>query len=142
MIILFIWVFGISSVLVNADAFDWPRWRGPNGDGISMEADWDPEALAGGPKIVWKVDIGMGHSNVAIKDNRLYTMGLGGVYCFDADTGEEIWLYSLDSAADTLATPTTDGKFVYALDKDGILMCLKTKNGKLRWEKDLVSEFY
>ena len=57
-----------------ADEFDWPRWRGPNGDGISLETDWDPEALSGGPKILWKVNVGWGHSNVAIQDNRLYTM--------------------------------------------------------------------
>jgi hypothetical protein len=30
--------------------FDWPRWRGPNGDGISKETDWNPRALAGSPK--------------------------------------------------------------------------------------------
>ena len=44
----------------------WPRWRGPNGNGISTETDWDPEALSGGPKILWKVNVGMGHSNFAI----------------------------------------------------------------------------
>lgn len=59
-----------------ADDFDWPGWRGPNGDGISNETDWDPEALAEGAEILWKVDLGMGYSNVAINDNRLYTMGI------------------------------------------------------------------
>jgi len=139
--VLVIFVFGISTQYCIADNFDWPRWRGPNGDGISHETDWNSEALAGGPKILWKVDVGFGHSNVAIKDNRLYTMGLGGVYCFDADTGEEIWLHDLDSTADTLATPTTDGKYVYTLGKEGILLCLNAKNGQVRWEKDLVSEY-
>ncbi len=139
--ILFLWLFGICITYGIADDFEWPRWRGPNGDGISMETDWDPEALSGGLRILWKVDVGFGHSNVAIKDNRLYTMGLGGVYCFDAGTGEEIWLHPLDSTDDTLATPTTDGKYVYTLDKEGILLCLKAKNGKLRWKKDLVSEY-
>jgi len=139
--LLFILIFGISTQYVIADDFDWPRWRGPNGDGISMETDWEPEALEGGPKILWKVNVGFGYSNVAIKDNRLYTMGLGGVYCFDADTGKDIWLHSLESTDDTLATPTTDGKNVYILEKEGVLSCLKAKNGMLLWEKDLVSEY-
>ena len=56
--------FGICNHYSIADDFDWPRWRGPNGDGISMEKDWNPEALAGGPKILWKVDVGAGYSNV------------------------------------------------------------------------------
>jgi len=139
--LLFILIFGISTQYVIADDFDWPRWRGPNGDGISMETDWEPEALEGGPKILWKVNVGFGYSNVAIKDNRLYTMGLGGVYCFDADTGTEIWQHSLESTDDTLATPTTDGKYVCILEKEGFLSCLKAKNGTLLWEKYLVSEY-
>jgi hypothetical protein len=48
-------VFGVTAPL-NVDGktkeADWPRWRGPNGDGISTETDWDPEAFKGGPKIV------------------------------------------------------------------------------------------
>ena len=83
--ILLILLFVIHAGLVNAEDFDWPRWRGPNGDGISTETAWNPEALNRGPKIMWKVNVGLGHSNVAIKDNFLYTMGLKGgeniVFC-------------------------------------------------------------
>jgi outer membrane protein assembly factor BamB len=134
-------VFGISTQYGIADDYDWPRWRGPNGYGVSLETDWDPKALAGGPKILWKVDVGFGYSSVVIKDNRLYTMGLGGVYCFHVDTGEEIWLHSLESTDDTLATPTTDGKYVCILEKEGVLSCLKAKKRTLLWEKDLVSVY-
>lgn len=38
--ILFLLLFGVHAVFGNADDFDWPRWRGPNGDGISKETDW------------------------------------------------------------------------------------------------------
>ena len=132
----------ISAVLANADDYDWPRWRGPNGDGISMETDWDPEALARGPKIIWKVNVGMGHSNFAIKENRLYTIGIKGVYCLNAETGEEIWRRPLeDSFRDTYTTPTVEGKYLYALSSEGVLYCLKVKNGKVRWERDLISEY-
>ena len=123
----------------------WPRWRGPNGDGISTETDWNPEALAGGPKILWKANVGLGYSNVVIRDNRLYTMGSTKegftVYCLNADTGKETWRKFFNESLDPQSTPAVDGNAVYVLSKKGILLCLNAKNGKLRWKKDLVSEY-
>jgi outer membrane protein assembly factor BamB len=138
---LFLLLSGIITVHGNADDFDWPRWRGPNGDGISNETDWNPEALAGGPNILWKMDIGVGYSNVVIADNILYTSGSDGVFCLKAESGEKIWQYTFERVTLPQSTPTMDGKFVYALTPEGILLCLKTKNGKLRWKKDLVSKY-
>jgi len=131
-----------------ADDFDWPRWRGPNGDGISMETEWNPKALSEGPKILWKADVGKGLSNIAIKDNYLYTMGYQDeediVYCLNAETGEEVWRYSYDSkvsAYGTHATPTIEGKYVYTLSIDGYVACLKAKTGKVRWAKNIIEEY-
>ena len=53
--------------------YDWPRWRGPDGNGVSKETGWDPKALENGPKILWRTNVGYGYSNVAIEDGRLYT---------------------------------------------------------------------
>ncbi len=138
---LIILLFGIHAVLGNADDYDWPKWRGPNGDGISLETDWDPEALAEGPKILWIVDVGLGYSNATIKDDRLYIMGIQAVYCLNAETGDEIWRYVFERPVEFQSAPTIDGKYVYALSKDGRLLCLKAKNGKVRWERNLVREF-
>ena len=144
--IVVIWLFGISAILANADDFDWPRWRGPNGDGISMETDWNPKALSEGPKIVWKVNVGWGYSNVAIKDNRLYTMGLkdyeNHVFCLNAETGKEIWRYSFETKfIEPKSTPIVDDNHVYSLSAEGTLLCLKTKNGKVVWEKYIRDAF-
>ena len=119
---------------------DWPRWRGPNGDGVSTEKNWDPEALAGGPKILWDVNIRPGYSNVALKDNRLYIMGSKGVYCLNAETGGEIWLHA-SSSVQPQSTPTIDGNYLYAQSYKGVLLCLNAKNGKLRWKKDLPDDY-
>jgi outer membrane protein assembly factor BamB len=109
-----------------------------------LETDWNPEALAGGPKILWKANVGMGHSNVSIKDNHLYTMGVtrdgNTVVCLNAETGQEIWSNS-ESFGELYTTPTIDGKYVYTLSGRGILYCLKAKNGKVRWKRDLISEY-
>ena len=134
-----------------ADDLDWPRWRGPNGDGISMETGWDPEALEGGPKIVWKTNVGLGYSNAVIKGKYLYTMGNedgeDNIYCLNGETGKEVWRYSyphryvVGYGGATQSTPIVEGMYVYALSIEGILLCLEAKNGKLRWKKDLVSEY-
>jgi len=146
--IIVICLLVVSAVIAKAEDHDWPRWRGPNGDGISMETDWDPIALAGGPNIIWNVDVGKGLSNVAIKDNYLFTMGNQDrenvIFCLNADTGEEVWRYSYESRSGTFGPQSTlivEDKYVYALSIEGVLMCLKVKNGRRRWVKDLVNEY-
>jgi len=127
-----------------AEEASWSRWRGPNRDGISTETDWDPGALAGGPRLLWSKIIGMGHSNVAIENGRLYTMARTKdgecVLCLDADTGEEIWRYKTGERKMPQPTPAIDGEYLYALTRDAVLVCLKKKSGKLVWSRDLIEE--
>ena len=52
----------LSVTLLGAD---WPNWRGPNYDGISVETDWNPKALES-PDIVWTAEIGTGFSTISI----------------------------------------------------------------------------
>jgi hypothetical protein len=130
-IILLTLIFVMCVVGGIADNFDWPQWRGPNGDGISMETDWNPGALSEGPKILWKVEIGKGLSNIAIKNNYLYTTGYQDgediVYCLNAETGEEVWRYSYPHrylggyGGATQSTPIVEDMYVYALSIEGIL---------------------
>ena len=129
---------------IGRKGFDWPARRGPGGNGISKETGWNPKALAGGPKILWQANIGNGYANVAIRDNLLVTMGIKEgfttIYGLKADTGKEIWKYSYANTNDTQATPAIDGNSVYALSLEGELFCLNSRNGKLRWKKELVKD--
>ena len=146
-----VFVVLVAVLLFGCDApkggqgFDWPRWGGPNANWISQETNWNPNALAGGPRVLWKADVGIGYSNVAIKGNRLYTMGLlednNVVFCLNAETGKTIWKHSFESLDDSQSTPTVDAGSVYTLGKEGILLCLNAQNGKLRWKKDIVSDY-
>jgi outer membrane protein assembly factor BamB len=147
-VLLFTLIFIVCAISSIADDFDWPRWRGPNGNGISMETDWNPNALSEGPKILWKTNVGIGHPNIAIKDNYLYTMGQQGgeiiIYCLNADTGEEVWRYSHEGRMGeytTHQTPTVEGKYVYTLSSNGYVVCLKAKTGKVRWAKNIIEEY-
>jgi len=141
-------VFGISAQYGIAGDFDWPRWRGPNGNGISMETEWNPKALSEDPEILWKTNVGLGNPNIAIKDNYLYTMGQQGgeiiIYCLNAETGVEVWRYSHEGRMGpytTHQTPTIEGKYVYTLSSNGYVVCLKAKTGKVRWAKNIVEEY-
>ena len=122
----------------------WPRWRGPNGDGVSAETDWNPTALAGEPDVLWSVDVGMGYSNVVFSGNRLFTLRRAGaslLICLDAETGEELWSYRFEDRYESQPTPCTDGRFVYALNKSGELVCVSVKNDELRWKRDIGEDF-
>ena len=139
----------MALLLVCAAAFaqspSWPRWRGPNGDGVSAETSWNPKALEGGAKVAWKVDVGFGYSDVVIQDGRLYTMGLVNAkwtfLCLDAGSGKVIWQQSFDSVQEPMSTPCVDGDRVYGLGKDGTIMCLRTSDGSQLWRRSLKDDF-
>ncbi|MHC4738839.1 MAG: PQQ-binding-like beta-propeller repeat protein [Planctomycetota bacterium] len=139
------------------EAADWPNWRGPDYNGISAEKDWDPLKIKDGVKPLWRASIGIGFSSFAVSDGRVYAMGNTGskgvdeskhkdiVYCFDAETGKEIWKYTYSQPLDpkyyeggTLASPVVaDGK-VYTISKDGKAYCLDAKTGQEIWYKNLL----
>ena len=129
-----------------AQSFDWPQWRGPNGDGTSAETGWNPLALKDGAKVLWNVNIGFGYSNVAIQGNRLYAMGLseGDVYicCLDATTGRVIWRQQpFQESCFPQTTPAVAGESVYFLSSRGSLICVKASDGKVLWERDFKYDF-
>lgn len=134
---------------------DWTKWRGPNGNGIVRDNRWNPKALSAQPKIVWEKQLGLGYSAVAVKGDRLYTMGnkeenRSGediVYCFHATTGKEIWRFTYPCTTSKrwpgpTATPVLDGNRLYTIcDDTGDLYCLNANNGKVLWHRNVVKEF-
>ena len=133
----------LAPAVVSADETGWPRWRGPNGDGVSAETVWNPKALEGGARVLWTATIGAGYSNVAISAGRLYAMGSGDVthlafVCRDAATGRTIWKRRLMvgfGGLDPMSTPSVDGDRVYGTAQNGMSFCLKTADGSLVWKK-------
>lgn len=141
---------------------DWPQWRGPGRNGICAETGLLKEWPKGGPALLWdakKVNggasVGTGMSSLAITQGKIYTMGdVGGkkgsgahVFCLDADSGKEIWKTKVGPPSmgspgpGPHSTPTVDGERLYALTTQGKLTCLKSADGNILWEKDLVKEF-
>ncbi len=135
--------------VVRAD--DWPRWRGPDLNGISPEKGWTTAWPKEGPKTLWKASVGIGFSSLAVANGRVWTLGNADetdtLFCFDAATGQVHWKYSYPCPLDAVyyeggpgSTPTVDGDRVFILSKRGHLFCLAAADGQVVWRKNLVEE--
>jgi outer membrane protein assembly factor BamB len=127
---------------------DWPKWRGPAGNGVSSETEWNAEWSSNGPQQLWTAEVGTGFSSMSVMDGRLYTMGHEGendtIWCLNAETGKVIWTSSYPCKlvnnlheGGPACTPTLDGAFVYTVSKEGQLFCLNRVSGELQWKQEL-----
>ncbi|MCS6851212.1 MAG: PQQ-like beta-propeller repeat protein [Gemmataceae bacterium] len=136
---------------VAAESNDWPQWRGPRRDGLSLETgllDRWPEA---GPKLVWQAPVGAGYSALAVADGRAITLFQDGdseaVVCWDAETGKERWRfrypcrYVNDFGNGPRSTPTISGDLIFAVGATGMMHCLKADTGEKVWVRDLLRDF-
>jgi outer membrane protein assembly factor BamB len=137
-------LWGAATVSYAEDA-DWPCWRGPDGNGVSRETGWKPEALNGMPKVLWKANVLEGYSSVAVRGDRLFTMGNDGendlVFCLKVENGEELWRFSCPCKPGQYkgprATPAVDDASVYVMSRKGLVHRLDAKTGKRKWRIDL-----
>ena len=135
-----------------SEGFDWPQWRGPQRNGISLEKDFIAQWPKEGPRRLWAAKVGIGFSSVSVSKGKLFTMGntsdVDHVMCLDTKSGKLLWDYKYPcSAADPngypgpRCTPTVDGNFVFTLSRNGHLLCLSAANGALLWTKNLLNDF-
>lgn len=135
------------------DKYNWPRFRGPEGTGISKEEGLLERWPEGGPEELWRIPIGVGYSGMAVSDKRVYLLDSDEdsefLLCLDAKNGERLWqrragpLYTggYGYGAGPRSTPTIDGEVVYALTASGNLVAASASDGKILWSLDLKNEF-
>lgn len=136
---------------------DWPQWGGPNRDftlpaGSRALAPWTDD----GPKIIWRREIGPGYSGVVVGARRAITMYREGdrevVAAFSTPRGKPLWTHSYAApvpagshSLDTSygegpnSTPLLADGNVYTLGFTGIVQCVRAKNGRPRWSRDLAA---
>ena len=146
----------LLSTALSVVAGDWPEWRGPQRDGVSRETGLLKEWPREGPKLLWKVtDAGSGYSTPAVVGERLYLLGNEGldnefVEALTVKDGRRLWSARLGKVGNpqqkpafpaTRSTPTVQGEFLYALGSDGDLACVEIAAGKVRWKKNLRTDF-
>jgi len=139
----------VASVALLAD---WPDWRGPGRNGISLETGLLERWPAGGPPLAWKATgIGDGFASFSIAEGRVFTQGQrdGKQYliALDEQTGKKLWeiahgaAYRNNRGDGPRGTPTIDGDRVYALAADGSLVCAKAATGEQVWTTNLLRRF-
>ncbi|MEX0716136.1 MAG: PQQ-binding-like beta-propeller repeat protein [Planctomycetaceae bacterium] len=158
-------LFLVSTCIALAplSAEDWPNWRGPRGDGTSVETDLPVRwSAAEGENIAWKTPLSWpGHASPIVAGERVFVVGADEpvrrvparvdesrkrvLSCFDRDTGKQLWervvletplesLHSLNSRASS--TPAADEKRVYVsfLDGDRMFVAAYDHAGKRLWQ--------
>ncbi len=141
---------------------DWPFWRGPRYDGVSLETglidDFDPDG-GEGSNVAWKNTEVTGRSTPIVMGGRLYTLTRNAegtpeegekVICLDAKTGKVLWENKfnvwLSDVPDTrvgwssvVGDPETGN--VYALGVCGYFQCINGKTGETIWSVPMHERF-
>jgi outer membrane protein assembly factor BamB len=143
----------VRPAAAGAPAADWPRFRGPDNNGICTETGLLQEWPEGGPKLLWTVDgLGTGYSTVSITGGKILTMGdlpaddgsqQQFVIALDLNTRDQLWTTRIGPphSDGPRCTPTVDGELLYVVGTDGDLACLETATGKVRWHKSFAADF-
>ncbi len=136
-----------------ANVHEWPRFRGPRGDGA-----WNTPALPKNladiqPKQRWSVKIGGGYGGVTVSGGRVYVMDrekspeTERILCLDEMTGKQLWEHrypvaygSIDYGNGPRASVVIHEGNAYTLGATGIAACLDAASGKVVWQVDLVKE--
>jgi outer membrane protein assembly factor BamB len=139
----------------SAHAENWPRFRGPSGQGLSAETnlprEWNPTS-----NVAWKTAIpGAGWSSPVVWDDRIFLTSATEdgvschVFCLDRPTGKILWdrevfrqvpLHKEGKNSHATPTPVADGHRVYAVFSSGGIAALDFE-GALVWTNREV-DFY
>ncbi len=141
----------IGLLVSTAMAENWPRFRGPNGQGVSGEkgipVEWSEDDLA------WKIELaGTGHSSPVVWDDKVFVTFVDeeGTKCtliaVDVSDGRTLWQksYSVEPAEmnplnnSAVSTPAVDADGVYAIwfEANRTVVTAIDHQGEEKWKKE------
>ncbi len=147
-----------ATVKTAGASYDWPQYRGPNGDGSTSEAL--PAQWPSAPKVLWKVPAGTGFGSFIVSGAWCFAIeGNGGsevLVARDTATGKDKWTQNLglakyDGGGDAgtndnkggdgpRSTPTLAGRIIVAMHSDLVLHAFDAVTGKPLWKRDIIKE--
>jgi outer membrane protein assembly factor BamB len=143
----------------------WPQFRNSSLDGVSTEETALAESWpAGGPKVLWSMNLGQGYGGAAIHKGRVYVLDYnegrppgtndtpdpakkGDVLrCLSLVDGKEIWKrwYHVPIRRNhgvTRTVPTVTDRFVVTIGPKCHVLCLDALTGKPVWTMDMIKEY-
>ncbi len=129
----------------------WPRFLGPQGDGMlagpQLARDWTNRP----PVEVWRIPVGPAWSGFAVADGFAVTQEQDGprelVTAYDAATGRALWRHADEARYATTiagegprATPTIADGRVFTAGGTGRLNCLDLRTGTVIWSHDAIKD--
>jgi outer membrane protein assembly factor BamB len=142
---LLIVIFVLS---LQAHAFEWSRFRGPNGSGVS-EATGVPVTFGATKSLLWRTPLPSGHSSPVLAGDRVFVTGSEPdrlvTLTLSAETGKVLWRGELPRAraehlhannSPATPSPVTDGANVYAFFQDFGVVSYGIE-GKEKWRLPL-----
>lgn len=145
---LALWIAASGSL---ASAGDWPRFLGPDANGISTEKLSNKSWNTKPPKMLWSVPMSDGgYSGPSVANGLVMIVDHVGnndvVRALRLSDGKEAWRFEYEEKVDSQhgfarATPTVSGGKVYTISRMGVAHCLDAKTGKPIWRVDTIQEF-
>ncbi|MCP4450825.1 MAG: hypothetical protein GY809_05145 [Planctomycetes bacterium] len=93
-----LWCLVVLALSCAASAENWPGWRGPRGDGSSLDKNV-PMSWSDSENVAWKAAIpGIGHASPVIWGDRVFIVTClpekneRQLICLDRKTGQTLWM--------------------------------------------------
>jgi outer membrane protein assembly factor BamB len=141
----------LFTCISNVCAQDWPQYLGPSKNSTSPQKGILRTWPAGGPEVLWTVNVGPGFGGSVIKDDKVYLLDrddkTGDIMrCFDFKTGKELWKYGYEAPGTvefpgSRSVPAVDGKYVYSCGHNGDLYCFDINTHQPVWKKNIWTDF-
>jgi len=131
----------------------WPRFRGENFDNISRsEIPLIESFPAGGPKVMWSLEMGEGYAGAAIYRGAVYVldydegMRADVLRCVSLTDGTEIWRrgYRISLKRNhgmSRTVPAVTEDYVLTIGPRAHVMCVRRETGEFLWGLDVEKEY-
>lgn len=140
---------------IQISRLDWPWWRGPFRNGISVADQTPPTTWSEQENVIWKSPVpGRGHGSPIVVGDGVYLAiadrerGLQSVICYDRASGEQVWesvlhrgglMQKNEKASQASSTLAWDGERLFAnfLNDGAVYTTALRDDGERLWQRKI-----